>query len=153
MKSFFEFIRFDVVCFRAGWQVKDHFLESNGSSCRSVLKYTVEVWFVILCELKPHTQLTFTCSKSTMERQGQCVISAQKTTEQHPLCFHLWLWTSKFQLGTRLPFQRTMADICEKDLFELKFLEAIVYITSVSKKKPTQEKILTGLILHTYWVR
>ena len=47
MEWFIELIRFDVFYFRAGWQVKDTFLESNGSSCRSILKYTVEVLFVL----------------------------------------------------------------------------------------------------------
>ena len=35
-----------------------------------------------------------------------------------------------------------MADVCDKDLYDLKILEAIDYITSVSKKKPTKERIL-----------
>ena len=43
-----------------------------------------------------------------------------------------------------------MADICDKYLFD--FLEAIDYIKFFGKKKPTKEKILTGLILDTYWV-
>lgn len=45
-----------------------------------------------------------------------------------------------------------MADICDKYLFDLKILEAIDYIKFVGKKKPTKGKILTGLILDTYWV-
>ena len=35
-----------------------------------------------------------------------------------------------------------MADLCDKDLHDLKILEAIDYIKSVSKKKPTKERIL-----------
>ena len=35
-----------------------------------------------------------------------------------------------------------MADVCYKDLYDLKILEAIDYIKSVSKKKPTKERIL-----------
>ena len=36
-----------------------------------------------------------------------------------------------------------MADVCNKDLYDLKILEAINYnIKSVSKKKPTKERIL-----------
>ena len=35
-----------------------------------------------------------------------------------------------------------MADVCYKDLYDLKTLEAIDYIKSVSKKKPTKERIL-----------
>ena len=35
-----------------------------------------------------------------------------------------------------------MADVCDKDLYDLKILEAIDYIKSVSKKKPTKERIL-----------
>ena len=35
-----------------------------------------------------------------------------------------------------------MADVCDKDLYDLKILEAIDYIKSVSKKKPTKEGIL-----------
>lgn len=32
-----------IVFFRAKWKPKGHYLESNGSTCRSVLRYTVEV--------------------------------------------------------------------------------------------------------------
>ena len=35
-----------------------------------------------------------------------------------------------------------MADVCDKNLFSLKILEAIDYIKSVSKKKRTKERIL-----------
>ena len=35
-----------------------------------------------------------------------------------------------------------MADVCDKDLYDLKILEAIDYIKSVSKKKSTKERIL-----------
>ena len=35
-----------------------------------------------------------------------------------------------------------MADVCDIDLYDLKILEAIDYIKSVSKKKPTKERIL-----------
>ena len=35
-----------------------------------------------------------------------------------------------------------MADIYDKDLYDLKILEAICYIKSVSKKKPAKERIL-----------
>ena len=35
-----------------------------------------------------------------------------------------------------------MADVCNKDLYDLKILEAIDYIKSVSKKKPPKERIL-----------
>ena len=35
-----------------------------------------------------------------------------------------------------------MADIYDKDLYDLKILEAIYYIKSVSKKKPAKERIL-----------
>ena len=35
-----------------------------------------------------------------------------------------------------------MADVCDKDLYDLKILEPIDYIKSVSKKKPTKERIL-----------
>ena len=35
-----------------------------------------------------------------------------------------------------------IADVCDKDLYDLKILEAIDYIKSVSKKKPTKERIL-----------
>ena len=38
-----------------------------------------------------------------------------------------------------------MADACGKDLYGLKILKAIDYIKSVSKKKPTKEKILKYL--------
>ena len=33
-----------------------------------------------------------------------------------------------------------MADIYDKDLYDLKILEAIYYIKSVSKKKPAKER-------------
>ena len=33
-----------------------------------------------------------------------------------------------------------MADVCVKDLFDLKILEAIDYIKCVGKKKPTKKK-------------
>ena len=35
-----------------------------------------------------------------------------------------------------------MADVCDKDLYDLKILEAIDYINSFSKKKPTKKRIL-----------
>ena len=35
-----------------------------------------------------------------------------------------------------------IADVCNKDLYDLKILEAIDYIKSFSKKKPTKERIL-----------
>ena len=35
-----------------------------------------------------------------------------------------------------------MADVCDKDLYDLKMLEAIDYINSFSKKKPTKKRIL-----------
>ena len=35
-----------------------------------------------------------------------------------------------------------MADVCDKDLYDLKILEVTDYIKSVSKKKPTKERIL-----------
>ena len=35
-----------------------------------------------------------------------------------------------------------MADVCDKDLYDLKILEAIDYIKHVSKKKPTKARIL-----------
>ena len=35
-----------------------------------------------------------------------------------------------------------IADVCNKDLHDLKILEAIDYIKSFSKKKPTKERIL-----------
>ena len=35
-----------------------------------------------------------------------------------------------------------MADVCDKDLYDLKILEAIDYIKSVSKKKSTKQRIL-----------
>ena len=35
-----------------------------------------------------------------------------------------------------------MANVCDKDLYDLQILEPIDYIKSVSKKKPTKEKIL-----------
>ena len=35
-----------------------------------------------------------------------------------------------------------MADVSDKDLYDLKILEAIDYIKSVSKKKPAKERIL-----------
>ena len=35
-----------------------------------------------------------------------------------------------------------MADVCDKDLDDLKILEAIDYIKSFSKTKPTKERIL-----------
>ena len=35
-----------------------------------------------------------------------------------------------------------MADVCDKDLYDLKILEATDYIKSVSKKKPIKERIL-----------
>ena len=35
-----------------------------------------------------------------------------------------------------------MADVCVKDLFDLKILEAIDYIKCVGKKKPTKESVL-----------
>ena len=35
-----------------------------------------------------------------------------------------------------------MADVCVKDLFDLKMLEAIDYIKCVGKKKPTKERVL-----------
>ena len=35
-----------------------------------------------------------------------------------------------------------MADVCDIDLYDLKILEAVDYIKSVSKKKPTKERIL-----------
>ena len=35
-----------------------------------------------------------------------------------------------------------MADVCDKDLYDLKILEAADYIKSVSKKKPIKERIL-----------
>ena len=34
-----------------------------------------------------------------------------------------------------------MADVCDKDLYDLKILEVTDYIKSVSKKKPTKERI------------
>ena len=36
-----------------------------------------------------------------------------------------------------------MADVSDKDLYDLKILEAIDSIKSISKKKPTKERILT----------
>ena len=35
-----------------------------------------------------------------------------------------------------------MADVCDKDLYDLKILEAVDYIKHVSKKKPTKARIL-----------
>ena len=35
-----------------------------------------------------------------------------------------------------------MADVCDKDLYDLKIFEAIDYIKTVSKKKTTKETIL-----------
>ena len=35
-----------------------------------------------------------------------------------------------------------MADVCDKDLYNLKILEAIDYIKSVDKKKPKKERML-----------
>ena len=35
-----------------------------------------------------------------------------------------------------------MADVCDKDLYDLKILAVINCIKSVSKKKPTKERIL-----------
>ena len=35
-----------------------------------------------------------------------------------------------------------MANVCDKDLYDLQILEPIDYIKSVSKKKPTKERIL-----------
>ena len=35
-----------------------------------------------------------------------------------------------------------MVDVCDKDLYDLKILKATDYIKSVSKKKPTKERIL-----------
>ena len=35
-----------------------------------------------------------------------------------------------------------MVDICDKDLYDLTILEAIDYVKSVSKKRPTKERIL-----------
>ena len=37
---------------------------------------------------------------------------------------------------------RMMADVCGKDLYDLKILTVINCIKSVSKKKPTKERIL-----------
>ena len=35
-----------------------------------------------------------------------------------------------------------MVDICDKDLYDLKILKTIDYIKSITKKKPTKERIL-----------
>ena len=35
-----------------------------------------------------------------------------------------------------------MADVCDKDLYDFKILEAIDYTKSVGKKKPTKERML-----------
>ena len=39
-----------------------------------------------------------------------------------------------------------MADVCVKDLFDLKILEAIDYIKCVGKKKPTKERVLKHMV-------
>ena len=39
-------------------------------------------------------------------------------------------------------FQFLMADLCDKDLYDLKILETLDYIKSVSKKKPSKKWIL-----------
>ena len=42
----------------------------------------------------------------------------------------------------RLTNTRMMGDVCDKELYNFKILKAIDYIKSVSKKKPTKERIL-----------
>ena len=60
-----------------------------------------------------------------------CEISRKNIFTEH---FH-------FDLSRKeIPY--IMADVCDKDLYDLKILEAIDYIKSISKKKPTKEGIL-----------
>ena len=59
--------------------------------------------------------------------------------------FYLAKWSacSKIVCRTFLDVvEGVMEDVCDKDLYDLKILEAIDYIKSVSKKKPAKERIL-----------
>ena len=50
---------------------------------------------------------------------------------------HLYILRHNSQFSS---FQFLMADLCDKDLYDLKILEALDYIEPVSKNKPSKEK-------------